>query len=236
MAKTKKDNFLITSDLHFGHRGILRMERANRFSTLEEHDSWMEEFLEKGFRNLSNEATLGGPQENTLYFLGDWGIATPEIFQRLKSASDQSFCRKVAIRGNHDEELAMEQMEELGFEVSEVPIFLSKRVMLSHHPILFESDTYLNVSGHLHGAKLSKRNHMCASVAVANYNYVSKEWVNKKVSTLDTYDMRFLYEPFAQYYQFNNSPLRQDVIADKEGRIDLAATRTLDFLSRRQER
>lgn len=215
-------NFLITSDMHFGHdndvsHSVLEFERGDKFSTIQEHDEYLENMLERGLRKLK-----GG---DTFYFLGDWGELRQDLFNKLKRACEKSDCRKVTVLGNHDKQPQIGQLLSLGFEVYDLPIFIDKRVVLSHHPYL-QAENVLNVCGHLHGSYLNRQNSLCASVAVAGYTFITKQAVQNRLAQMPKWDMRFLYEPFAADYIFLDKK-RKDVVMDKDGRIDLSASRVL---------
>ena len=46
--------------------------------------------------------------------------------------------------------------------------------------------------------------------------------------------MRFLYEPYAEMYRFTQP--KEDVIMDRDGRIDLSASRTLQRIHTEQRK
>lgn len=213
-------NFLILSDTHFGHEKILEFERGSRFSAIQDHDRYMAELVKKGFRKLG--------ANDTFYFLGDWGLMEGELWEDLLSAAQTAPCRKIAVRGNHDKDVALNQLASLGFVISEYPIFIDKRVVLSHHPILFaETEGRLDICGHCHDSYVDDPHCLCASVAVANYNFVTKQMVQTRLAQLPKWNMRFLWEPWADKYRFCGMAERDDIICDKDGRIDLSASRIL---------
>lgn len=216
----EKGNFLITSDQHFGHENILTFERGAKFKTIQEHDEYLENMLEHGLRRMK-----GG---DTFYTLGDWGELNQSLFDKLKKACEASDCRKVALLGNHDKQPQINQLLSLGFEVYDYPIFIDKRVVLSHYPYLQVNPSVCNIFGHLHGSTLDVKNGLCASVAVHNYSFISKQEVQNLLSQLDKWDMRFLYEYYADKYIFNSE--RSDILMDKNRRIDLSASRLLQIL------
>jgi len=210
-------NFFILSDTHFGHQRILEFERGKKFESINEHDMFMIELIKKAYRKLG--------KNDAFYFLGDWGVADDAFMNELASKSKEAVCRKVAVLGNHDKEPQIEQLASLGFEVNEYPIWIDKRVMLSHHPYYPMQRDTLNIHGHLHGWKLDSINHLCASIAVNNYNLVSKQQVQVALAKLPKWNQRFLWEPYAE--RMMATVPREDCVCDKDGRIDLSASRVL---------
>ena len=132
------------------------------------------------------------------------------------------------IRGNHDKLDTKASFEEVFDAVYDYPIYISNKWVLSHEPVAVYNDT-INVHGHLHGSKLVDENHINASVHVVNYNMVSEKQINNVFGKLPKYTRRFLYEPFAADYVFLQP--KEDVIMDKNGRIDLSASRLLQRLN-----
>lgn len=219
--------FLISSDWHFNHSndkntgGILKFERGNKFTTIQEHDRYIVELIRKWIKKLG--------KDDVFYFLGDFGRPTDETFQELKDIFQKSHCHTVAIRGNHDHEAETEQLKELFDEVHDYPIYISDRIILSHRPHVEMDTSVLNVSGHLHGSTLSLPNYMCASIHVNGYKPITSQQVQGKLGSLPKRDIRFLWEWFAPYYKFIQK--KEDCIYDKDGNIDLAASRMMQRLN-----
>lgn len=219
--------FLISSDWHFNHSndkntgGILKFERGNKFTTIQEHDRYIVELIRKWIKKLG--------KDDVFYFLGDFGRPTDETFQELKDIFQKSHCHTVAIRGNHDHEAETEQLKELFDEVHDYPIYISDRIILSHRPHVEMDTSVLNVSGHLHGSTLSLPNYMCASIHVNNYKPITSQQAQGKLGSLPKRDIRFLWEWFAPYYKFTQK--KEDCIYDKDGNIDLAASRMMQRLN-----
>jgi hypothetical protein len=109
-------------------------------------------------------------------------------------------------------------------KVYEYPVYLSQKLVISHYPVAVYEDS-INVCGHLHGSKLQDPNHIIASIHVADYKPISMQNINGSFGKLPRFNRRFLYEPFAADYQFTQP--KDDVIMDKDGRIDLSASRLL---------
>lgn len=219
-------NFLITSDWHFGHandvntKGILAFERGNKFNTIQEHDKYITECIEKWLHKLA--------PEDTFYFLGDFGRPDSKTLSELVRIFVEAKCHKVAIRGNHDHETETEIMKTLFNEVYDYPIYISDRIILSHRPHVEMDQSVLNVSGHLHGSTLNLPNYMCASIHVNSYKPITSQQTQGKLGFLPKRDIRFLWEWFAPYYKFTQK--KEDVVYDKDGNIDLAASRVIQRL------
>ena len=158
--------YFITSDWHLNHSdcdgrfGILNFERDSKFSTIQEHDEYIVSLVEKWLKKLE--------EDDTFYFLGDFGRPDSQTLSELVRIMGAAKCHTVAVRGNHDHEEETEVMKTLFDEVHDYPIWINKRVVLSHCPCNVWRDQ-LNVHGHLHGAILNSDNHLCASIHVANY-------------------------------------------------------------------
>ena len=221
-------NFFITSDWHFGHandantKGILAFERGNRFNTIQEHDKYITECIEKWLHKLT--------PEDTFYFIGDFGRPDSKTLSELTRIFVATKCHKVAIRGNHDHETETGIMKTLFDEVYDYPIWISHRIVLSHFPCAVWNDQ-LNIHGHLHGSVLDSPNHLCASLHVAGYQPINNNIANGCLGRLQKYNRRFLWEPWADKYRVTQK--KEDCIYDKDGNIDLAASRVMQCLNQR---
>lgn len=123
MKITNKDapTIFFTSDLHFGHEGIIKM--CNRpFQSLEEMDETL----------IKNWNSLVKPKDK-VYVLGDFFMyykkpKLREILNRLNGT-------KILIKGNHD--MTDREMENLGFSFvcrSATLMIANELVELSHYP------------------------------------------------------------------------------------------------------
>lgn len=193
-------NKYFISDPHFGHTNILKLERS-RFSTIEEHDAYIIERINKTV-SLTD----------TLYILGDIGSLDKA---RLLNG------RKILIMGNHDKRNKAE-FESVFAEVYDTPLYVSKRIVLSHEPILVNS-SILNAHGHLHGSCLDSDNHFNLSAALIDYTPVEYSELATMAGKLPKESIRFLEEWYADKYVFSSS-LRSDVIMDADNHILLAQT------------
>lgn len=220
MAKKAKRYF--TSDFHFNHwdekneRGIITFERT-QFKTIQEHDNYLIDLI----KSWANKWASG----STLYYLGDFGnIDYLPVFNFLRR-----YCIKVVfIAGNHDAAKDYDKIKEYVDEFYEYPIYLSDKLVVSHYPVaVYENQ--INVHGHTHGAKLVDDNHIAASIHVAKYIPISEDNINGTFGKIPQFNTRFLYEPWAADYQFTQP--KEDVIMDKDGRIDLSASRVMQKLA-----
>ena len=102
--------------------------------------------------NFSEEVQIGRLKErchknDTLIHLGD--VGNPEYMKQLK-------CYKVLIMGNHDQ--SVEKMKQYFNEVYTGPLWISKKLVLSHEPIVIEAGIYrepiaFNIHGHDHSGE-----------------------------------------------------------------------------------
>lgn len=184
------------SDLHFGHKNLLKFERTE-FETIEDHDAFLIESINK-FVKLTD----------TLYILGD--IGNVEKIRQLNG-------RKILIMGNHDTRSKLEY-ESFFAEVYDTPVYLNKRILLSHFPVPVTGEI-LNIHGHLHGSYLASENHKNVSAALVRYIPLSADHVGNKVSKLPRDNTRFLEEWYADKYVFERHEERTDVVTDHTGRV-----------------
>ena len=209
---SKKPQTYYSSDWHFGHKAIINFERR-QFATIQEHDT----YLIREITKWSQRWAAG----SILWFLGDFGdIEYLWVFDILRDAG-------IIINfvfGNHDRLDNLSKIQEHCDNVYLYPVFLSQKLVVSHFPVAVYEDS-LNICGHLHGAKLQDKNHVVVSIHVANYDVISSKYLSTCFSKLPTFNRHFLYEPFAADYQFTQP--KENVIMDKDGRIDLSASRVL---------
>lgn len=217
-------SLFITSDFHFGHKKILETERFARFKTIEDHDEFIVKFFEDICRKMK--------QEDTFWFLGDFGRPSEEHIKRMKRAASETYGKCLAILGNHDKEEEQELMDQIFDHVYDVPQFINRRLVLSHEPFP-QMAPVLNVSGHLHGSTLDLTNYLCASIHVANYQPITSQRIQSQLGKMDKWNMKFLYEPWADKYKFTQK--KPEVIMDANKRIDLAASRVLQRLKQQEE-
>lgn len=171
------------SDTHLSHDRIIVFERTE-FKTIEEHDEF-----------VKNKILSTVKADDTLYMLGDAGVMTDENIEFWKNLP----CKTILIRGNHDTQKA--KLLEAFDEVSDVPIFYRKRILLSHEPLPVTSET-INIHGHLHGAKLHSANHWNISFREADYLLVTEKEVLSFTSSLPKISQDFMFEWYSGLYQF----------------------------------
>lgn len=185
------------SDLHFDHKNILKFERVE-FKTIEDHN----EFIVASINSVVTKL-------DTLYILGDIGDDLG-LIKRING-------RKILIMGNHDRK-SKDLYKEYFDEVYNHPLYINRRVILSHIPVPVTSGT-LNVHGHLHGSYLDSNNHFNVSAMLINYRPVSSKVIDIKMSKLEKESVKFLEEWYAHMYVFMQN--RTDVVYDENGLIKL---------------
>lgn len=232
MGRSKIPMNYFASDFHFNHwkewtndkgekqgRGIISFERT-QFKTIQEHDDYL--------INMINDWANKWAEGSTFWFLGDWGsLDYLDVINTLQS--NGITCN--FIRGNHDKDEDMSTFAEYFDTVYPFPVFISQKIVLSHFPVAVYQDM-INVHGHTHGSKLVDPNHICASIHVAGYQPITDKQIAATFSKIPKFNRRFLYEPYAADYVFTQP--KEDVIRDKDGRIDLSASRVLQHIHSEQ--
>lgn len=215
----------IISDTHFGHynkdsqRGIITFERT-QFNTIQEHD----EFLIDMFHEIGKKLKPG----DEFWHLGDFGDIS---YLRVMNYIAQPYVKTHFVFGNHDKLENLIDFKTWFDEVHQYPVYLSHKLVFSHEPVgVWESA--INVHGHLHGSILNVPNYINASVHVTGYKPVTDKYINSRYSKIPKWNMRFLYEPYANMYKFTQP--KEDVIMDRDGRIDLSASRLLQKINKDQ--
>lgn len=216
MGNKKKPQLYFASDFHMGHKGIIKFERGN-FSSVQEHDKFLIDMVE----NWAHSWGKG----STLYYLGDFGdMSYLWMFDVLRQYGHEV----VFLAGNHDKNSDANIIKAHVDEYHAHPVYLTDKLVISHEPVnVWESQ--VNVHGHLHSAVLNSENHINASIHVAKYQPVSEKNLQTAFSNLPKHCTRFLYEPWAEQYKFTQE--KEDIIYDKNGRIDLSASRVMQRLA-----
>lgn len=138
------DNTFFCSDLHFGHRGMLKYREG--FSSLEE----MEEVMIKNWNNTVSE-------DSDVFFLGDFAMTSS--IERITNYRNRLNGRIHLLTGNHDSQnrFDREVIENLFESVDDmltIHVGTSKddkqRVVLCHYPIEDWNGKQAD-SIHLHG-------------------------------------------------------------------------------------
>lgn len=159
-----------TSDTHFNHRNII--EYCNRpFKNVDEMN-------DKLIKNWNSRAT----DEDIIYHLGDIAFGPDKehycgLLNRVILRGNITY-----IKGNHDHK--WKKLLEEGLDLRQGPILLDEyKLILSHKPLLNSEipEGYLNVHGHIHnsplGEEFNKKNHICVSTELWDYNLASLEEV-----------------------------------------------------------
>ncbi len=155
------------SDTHFGHRGILTYEGANRpFNSLDEHD---EALIERWNNTVKDD--------DKIYHLGDFCLNRKALqyARRLRG-------RKILIMGNHDVFRTQEYLD-VGFErVHGVLQF--ENLILSHIPVhtnQVDHRFFANVHGHLHSKRVDDWRYLNVSCEHINLTPISLEEVYSRI-------------------------------------------------------
>ena len=134
-------NIFFTSDLHFGHKNIIRYDNRP-FISVEDMDETL-------IRNWNKKVS----QNDLVYILGDisWydDAKTCEIFSKLNG-------RKVLIKGNHDRVNGniKKYFEEIT-DYKEITLPDKKHIVLCHYPIVFFNRHHYGsymLYGHVHNS------------------------------------------------------------------------------------
>ncbi|MBP2656742.1 MAG: phosphoesterase [Firmicutes bacterium] len=149
-------NIFMISDMHFGHKHIIRYENRP-FATVDEMDNTM----------IQNWNQMIG-KDDVVFVLGDVSFynkeKTTQIIQSLHGY-------KTLIIGNHDEGRSVTWWREVGFEeVYRYPIVYEKFYILSHDPLYMSKNMpYANIHGHTHHLKYEDTQFFNVSVECINY-------------------------------------------------------------------
>lgn len=217
------EKMFFTSDLHINHhwinqsgepRGVILFERT-QFKTIQEHDTYIHNML------------ISWAQKHPdcgLWILGDFGDTDYLYWIDEMRAYG---CEVYFLYGNHDSASDFDKFKEHFNEVYRYPTYITNRVLLSHEPQYPMVTGGLNVHGHLHGTKLDSVQHLTVSCNDINYNPISINPIVKRLAQIPKASYKFLEEPFADKYIFFKP--RPDIVMDKDGKIDLKASRKKFF-------
>ena len=204
------------SDLHMDHKNVINFERT-QFTTIEEHNIYIVNFFNQLIKKLK--------PSDEVWNLGDFG--SPDYLY-LSDMIRNIGAKSIFLYGNHDEQANLSLFQQHFDEVYLYPVYLSQKLVVSHFPVAVYDDT-INIHGHTHSSRLKDLNHICASIHVANYQPITDRNLDSIYSRLPRFTRRFLYEPWANDYQFTQ--LKEDVVMDLNGNIDLSASRLLQKLN-----
>ena len=159
-------NIFLTSDLHFGHRNIIRIGKGRPFDSIQEHD----EALIENWNSVVKPGDL-------VYVLGDMSIET--TIDEIRKPLSRLQGSKHLILGNHDRkkihnQLRLENLWQSVREYSSIKFEAADGtkvfVRMMHFPILefdgaFKNyrckEKYIHCYGHIHNAN--------------NYDHIYKE-------------------------------------------------------------
>ena len=152
------------SDTHFSHGNIIRYA-SRPFLTVDEMDHKL----------IENWNAFVKP-EDTVFFLGDFGMGTTDFLARLCSRL-QGY--KICIRGNHDGTSA--KMHKIGFHLVLESAFIKvgrHRVELIHSPSPL-APPHFQLHGHVHEKRPNKLidNQLNLSVEVWDYKPVAENTI-----------------------------------------------------------
>lgn len=156
------------SDMHFGHRNIIKYENRP-FKNIKEMDASIIE-------NWNSVVK----KDDKVFVLGDISFynkeKTAEIIYSLNGY-------KILILGNHDNERSLHWWKSVGFdEVINYPIIYDGFYMLSHEPMyLNENMPYMNIHGHIHNLKYESKQFFNVSVECIDYTPISFEKIKEIV-------------------------------------------------------
>jgi len=150
------------SDTHFSHTNIIRYT-GRPFQTVSEMNE----------RLIENWNALVNP-EDTVFFLGDFGIGTKD---HLSSLCVRLHGNKICIRGNHDGSPA--KMQKIGFFL----VFESAFIKIGRHLAELvhipsqKAPSHFQLHGHVHDKQPNKLfdNRLNLSIEVWNYKPVSEK-------------------------------------------------------------
>ena len=194
----------VISDWHLFHKN-LREKVRSQFKSCEE--------LAEHIVAQHNKAVT---QHDTCYILGD--IGNKEAIERYVPQMNGT---KVLILGNHDtysKEFYFEQFD----YVYDNPLFVHKRILLSHIPQKVTPGV-INIHGHTHLLDLTLEGYYNVCVERVNYTPVSMKKFRKELGKIAKPDYHFLKEWFADY-QINLGEERGDLVFRKDGTIDSTAS------------
>ncbi len=151
------------SDTHFSHTNIIRYT-GRPFHSVEEMNATL-------IQNWNDSID----SQDTVFFLGDFGIGTTE---QLKTLCSQLHGHKISIRGNHDGTPA--KMHQIEFSL----VLESAFIKVGRHPVelvhIPSPSTHFQLHGHVHEKRPNKLiNHQLnLSVEVWDYKPVSEKTIN----------------------------------------------------------
>lgn len=207
-----------TSDPHWGHKNSLKWART-QFKDVHDMDSFLIQKHKEWAKKLS--------KEDEFWCLGD-------LFSHDYLWVYNIFnCKTVLVLGNHDKQADIEKLKLYFDEVYEYPVWISKKMCISHEPVNMFDDS-INVHGHLHGNIIDKPNYVSACLEVNDYEIVSEKQVVNRFSKLPKYTRKHMYAPYTEWEKVLVRP-ENDLILKPDGHIDLSAMRALKKIEEREK-
>ncbi|HZJ89514.1 MAG TPA: metallophosphoesterase [Bacilli bacterium] len=204
LYKYKEVSFVV-GDLHFGDEGLFNLVYFRDFLTKE---AYIEQVITNYNKIVAKNAVV--------IFLGDLGRkdALEKYIPRLNGY-------KILILGNHDE-YAKSFYQKLFAEVYDHPLFITKRIVLSHEPIPVEPGV-INIHGHTHYVFLESEEHFNYCIEHTNYTPVRFKQIMNLLPKVAKPRRKFLEEWYRDK-QIWQGPVRSDLVLDEQNKIDVVAT------------
>ena len=154
-----------TSDIHLGHKSILKYRP--QFKTLEEHDD--------AFFHEAEKLT----KRDILYILGDFLFDCENFVEYLIRISKLK-CRIKLVMGNHDSLNLYSQTIAKNIEI-QLPLFSYKNYWISHCPIHSNElrSRIANIHGHLHNAVLEDDRYYDVGLDKNNFQFITLEKIKE---------------------------------------------------------
>ena len=147
----------VYSDPHFSDLDSYKLRFPDAYKSVTDYNEFINKLDKMQINNINKMCN----KCDTLVILGD--IGNVECVKKLKAG------RKILIMGNHDCGASNYKGDNLFDEVYEGPLFIGKRILLSHEPIDF--DFALNIHGHLHFKEELKSDNCSFNVCAEHINY-----------------------------------------------------------------
>ena len=151
----------ITSDLHFGHKNIMKFCPVSR-ARFRDDVSYMNEAMVKEWNDIVNP-------EDTVYILGDVAFMSGSDAGRIMNRLNG---RKILIEGNHDRKTLQDTTFRSAF--AEVHKYLDityngTKCVMFHYPIAEWDQMHrgsVHFHGHLHGNVSGMENYRCRDMGM----------------------------------------------------------------------
>lgn len=197
----------VISDMHFDDTFLMKAQHE-KFADVKEKNELI-------IKNWNRKVTDTNAK---VYILGDIGFnreMLKEIVPRLRGY-------KILILGNHDS-FAKSFYEDLFDEVYDTPVFYSKRIVLSHHPIPVEPGV-INIHGHTHLIDVAGGQHFNVCVERIEYTPKLMKFYEIKLGRIPKPNRIFLHEWYKDM-QIATTPRDDLAIVTASGLIDAELTK-----------